>query len=76
MSLNVHCKYNLLNILIMKKQILNIGKILNKSEQKEISGGLSYLTKVGPGGLCHTSAPGQCASGTCKRGSGDWGLCA
>tara|TARA_B110000238_G_C15771496_1_gene287788 strand:+ start:88 stop:309 length:222 start_codon:yes stop_codon:yes gene_type:complete len=39
-SLNVHGKYNLLNILIMKKSILNIGKALNKAEQKEVNGGL------------------------------------
>ena len=44
----------------MKKQILNIGKILNKSEQKEISGGLSYLTKKDG-----TKAKGE----SCTKGS-------
>jgi uncharacterized protein VirK/YbjX len=42
-SLNVHGKYNLLNILIMKKSILNLGKALNKAEQKSINGGYPAL---------------------------------
>jgi hypothetical protein len=39
-SLNVHGKYNLLNIFNYEKQILNLGKALNKAEQKLINGGL------------------------------------
>ncbi|GFD73649.1 hypothetical protein KUL156_51740 [Alteromonas sp. KUL156] len=38
MSLNVRRKSNL-NILIMKKQILNLGKALKKAEQAQINGG-------------------------------------
>jgi hypothetical protein len=42
-SLNVHSKYNFLILLIMKKQILNIGKALSRAEQKEVFGGnLTY----------------------------------
>jgi hypothetical protein len=53
-SLNVHYKYNLLLFLIMKKSILNIGKALNKAEQKFITGG-----KLDPNPrpelcICHT----------------------
>jgi hypothetical protein len=39
-SLNVHGKYNFLNLLIMKKQILNIGKALSRAEQKQVFGGM------------------------------------
>ncbi len=43
-----------LNILIMKKSILNLGKALNKAEQKLINGG----------GLRCTS-PNSCPTGQC-----------
>jgi hypothetical protein len=46
-SLNVHGKYNLLNILIMKKSILNLGKALNKAEQKSINGGRGAECGIG-----------------------------
>ena len=38
---------NNFNNIIMKKQILNLGKALNKTEQKDIFGGLTYLTHEG-----------------------------
>jgi len=60
----------------MKKSILNIGKVLNKAEQKEVKGGYMAYDGVGAGGLCHTTRPDQCDSGKCNRGSGRWGLCA
>mgnify|MGYP006939817721 CR=1 FL=1 len=45
-----------INFLIMKKQILNIGKVLNKVEQKVINGGRpNECTSNGecpPGGWC------------------------
>jgi hypothetical protein len=44
-SLNVHSKLNLHNLLIMKKQILNIGKALSRAEQKQVFGGLVLLGK-------------------------------
>ena len=37
----------IINLLIMKKQILNIGKALSKSEQKSINGGLMIGGGVG-----------------------------
>jgi hypothetical protein len=46
----------LINIfLIMKKQILNIGKALNKAEQRTIKGGA--LTCGVEGGTCPPSGP-------------------
>ena len=39
MSLNDHSFNEYLNFLMMKKQILNLGKALNKAEQKSIKGG-------------------------------------
>ncbi|MFY0629893.1 MAG: hypothetical protein JXR05_05890 [Flavobacteriaceae bacterium] len=44
----------------MKKSILNLGKALEKSEQKEITGGYTTVG-IGPGGSCAViiySAPG------------------
>jgi hypothetical protein len=65
-SLNVHGKYNLLNILIMKKSILNLGKALNKAEQKEINGGIGIRPVYEPcgdtGGMPVSSA--HCGMGT------------
>jgi len=37
-----------LNIIKMKKQILNIGKSLNKAEQKEVIGGDYWIVIGGP----------------------------
>ena len=53
MSLNVHRKSNLI-ILIMKKSILNLGKSLNKAEQKTITG------SFGPCGKCGIMTPRGC----------------
>jgi len=33
----------IIKLFIMKKQFLNLGKALNKAEQKQISGGLRYI---------------------------------
>ncbi|MEO9571153.1 MAG: hypothetical protein ABJH82_12490 [Polaribacter sp.] len=62
----------------MKKQILNIGKALNKAEQKSINGGIGG----GPffGENCDTShdcnftntVPSVCCSGICIYG---WKTC-
>jgi hypothetical protein len=38
----------MLNFLIMKKQILNLGKALNKAEQKSINGGIGHPPTLGP----------------------------
>jgi hypothetical protein len=44
--------------LIMKKQFLNLGKALNKAEQKSINGGAGVCdSECGPGG-------GSCPSGS------------
>jgi hypothetical protein len=73
-SLNVHYKYNLLIFLIMKKSILNLGKALNKTEQKSINGGRVLLGSgdglLGRGSLCvrtGTLPHTKCKPGlTCK----------
>jgi hypothetical protein len=48
---------SLLNFLIMKKSILNLGKALNRAEQKQISGGVPSLS-------CY----GKSAGNSCGRG--------
>jgi len=55
---------------IMKKSILNLGIALNKSEQKEINGGIFSLIQILPcnemcvtaqrGTKCGTHCPGVC----------------
>ncbi len=51
----------------MKKQILNIGKALNKVEQKQINGGLRYCVV----GSTHcTCPPGEFCKSTNSSGSG------
>jgi len=55
----------------MKKQFLNLGKALNKAEQKQINGGLHEL-KFDDGEPCSacTSNSG-CNSGVCANFGGD-----
>ncbi|CAM1351442.1 MULTISPECIES: hypothetical protein [Tenacibaculum] len=59
----------------MKKQILNLGKTLNKVEQKEINGSKAAVGGcIGSGGLCHRTGPGpKCCSGKCN--GRQWGIC-
>ena len=60
-----------INFLIMKKQILNLGKALSKIEQKSINGGQGdecetareCLLRNGPGKL-----PWECVNGYCVAG--------
>jgi hypothetical protein len=62
-SLSVHRKYNFIILLKMKKQILNIGKALSRSEQKEVFGGneIAYIgSDEGGGGFWDES--GQCST--------------
>ncbi|RKF02904.1 hypothetical protein C8N26_2551 [Tenacibaculum lutimaris] len=64
----------------MKKQILNLGKALNKVDQKAINGG--YIEGPCRAGTdmdknCLCTNGGQCSSGTCKKGMGQiYGNCA
>jgi len=51
-SLNVQGTINFLNIIKMKKSILNLGKALDKAEQKEVNGGNEFLACGGV--LCET----------------------
>ena len=44
----------------MKKSILNLGKALNKADQKQINGGASCNTYSGPG--CYGIDNGFCGS--------------
>ncbi|WP_109098136.1 hypothetical protein [Aquimarina sp. AU58] len=62
----------------MKKQILTLGKILSKVEQKSINGGAAAISchygKFHNGCLCNYHS--QCASGHCDEGFGATiGLC-
>ncbi len=47
----------------MKKQILNLGKTLNKAEQKEINGGLGIFCKHD--GHCAHLPESTCRQGVC-----------
>ena len=47
---NVQGFINLTNLFTMKKQILNLGKVLNKAEQRLISGGTDPISGLGSGG--------------------------
>ncbi|TXD50049.1 hypothetical protein [Polaribacter sp. IC073] len=70
----------------MKKQILNIGKVLNRAEQKQVFGGNMTLVDAGDyvgclsaGAYCRTDVTNedlQCC-GSCKKTSdaGRNGLC-
>jgi len=55
----------------MKNSILNLGKALNKAEQKEINGGLQYNTiiKCVTSGNCNAALYGEsvvaCVNGRC-----------
>ncbi len=65
----------------MKKQILSLGKGLSKTEQKEVKGGFELVIDDGcvpNGDVCYEgyNNPNTCCSGTCNRGSGNWGVCA
>lgn len=58
----------------MKKQILNIGKALNKAEQKTINGG-HMLAAPCRGGKdmdtgCLCTSGDQCSSGSCRKSRG------
>ena len=65
----------------MKKQILNLGKALNKAEQKSINGGLVMPGggTVGSGSLCvavGAKYPHQkCIEGLTCKGNGTLGTC-
>ncbi|UMB53928.1 hypothetical protein MKD41_00245 [Lutibacter sp. A64] len=70
----------------MKKQFLNLGKALSKTEQKEIFGGLHELTYSDGGNDCNSgsmssgcpclySKPQQCSSGVCSHDSHIMGKC-
>jgi len=72
----------------MKKQFLNLGKALNKAEQKQIFGGDDGMSDPGgPGGNdcnsgsmssgcpCLYSKPQQCSSGVCTHDSHIMGKC-
>ena len=64
MSLKVHRKSNL-NILNMKKQILNLGKALGKADQKDIKGGIRPSLNICCGGTGGMIVSGHhCAMGT------------
>jgi len=73
----------ILQILIMKKQILNLGKALNKAEQKEVNGGLVMPGDgdgtVGKGSLCvrvGAKYPHQkCIEGLTCKGEDTLGIC-
>ena len=51
----------------MKKQILNIGKALNRAEQKKVFGGSMY--DEDEGGLCQVLYPEQPAGCACNKNS-------
>ncbi len=69
----------------MKKQILNIGKVLSRDEQKEIFGGDGITPGEAPacvqlGALCAMKPVGEhdkCCNDNCvsSTGYGTWGLC-
>ncbi len=64
----------------MKKQILTLGKVLSKTEQKNVFGGNQGLEDhlegacLSAGSLCHIHAHKKCC-GTCGNRSGRWGVC-
>ncbi len=47
----------------MKKSILNLGKPLNKIEQKQVNGGTNYSCSPGDGAL--PRCPAICFQGNC-----------
>ena len=51
----------------MKKQILNLGKALNKTEQRSINGGVIRCDDIWYPGQ---SLPGQCPTGLCCNSNG------
>lgn len=56
----------------MKKQFLNLGKALNKTEQKQIFGGEREPAGMDPGEPCSScSVNSDCNSGVCMTSSGD-----
>jgi len=57
-----------INFLIMKKQFINLGKALNKAEQKQIMGG-TMPYDGGPCSACSTNS--NCNSGVCANFGGD-----
>jgi hypothetical protein len=73
-SLSVHRKYNFINLLKMKNQILKIGKVLNRAEQKQVFGG-AVLTHEGDTGPCYSSTcrtdnEKGCCKGSCQTKNG------
>lgn len=57
----------------MKKQILNIGKVLSRAEQKQVFGG--DLENEGDSGLCYSSTcrtdnEKLCCKGSCQTKNG------
>ena len=56
----------------MKKSILNLGKALNRAEQKSVNGGgigsCRSGNDMGNGCLCHKGS--TCNSGSCNKKSG------
>ncbi|WP_160112156.1 hypothetical protein [Aquimarina sp. AU58] len=52
----------------MKNHILNLGKVLTKTQQKQINGGGGH-----PECYSHQDCPGS--MGCCNEGNGELGLC-
>ena len=52
----------------MKKSILNIGKALNKVEQKTVNGGGRAFCYPGTDGICCGTAHWQCGVGPASGG--------
>ena len=53
----------------MKKQILNLGKVLNKAEQKEVNGGVGGYSCYQDGRQCCQTGPNGftfCDAGKCN----------
>ncbi|UMB53922.1 hypothetical protein MKD41_00215 [Lutibacter sp. A64] len=71
----------------MKKQFLNLGKALNKTEQRSVNGGISSVHEMCKGDMgdynygsgCICVNDNDCVMGSCQkpfdRGA-TWGLCA
>jgi hypothetical protein len=58
----------IINFFIMKKQFLNLGKALNKAEQKSINGGASCRSGSNMDDGCPCNNGSQCSSGNCNTG--------
>ncbi|WP_028887795.1 hypothetical protein [Tenacibaculum ovolyticum] len=58
----------------MKKSILNLGKALNKAEQKEVNGGIRFRSCTGTGSRCCVQTQwGQfCDAGRCTPNGCLW----